>query len=171
MSTSPNEQSIKVLEKLVTERQDWLFRFAYMRIGKREDAEDIVQEVFMSLFQMIRIGKDIKELDRYMIRSVSNACHDYKRQQMKRAISIDKVQNIPVCETDGQIHEEFLRINRLLDDLPAEQSETVRLKCYDNLTFRQIAELHDIPEATVKSRYRYAIVHIQKRLRKGRNYE
>lgn len=171
MSASPNEQSIKVLEKLVTERQDWLFRFAYMRIGKREDAEDIVQEVFMSLFQMIRIGKDIKELDRYMIRSVSNACHDYKRQQMKRAVSIDKVQNIPVCETDGQIHEEFLRINRLLDDLPAEQSETVRLKCYDNLTFRQIAELQGISEATVKSRYRYAIVHIQKRLQKGRNDE
>ena len=40
------------------------------------------------------------------------------------------------------------------------------MKCYDNLTFREIAELEEIPEATVKSRYRYAIQHIQQQLRK-----
>ncbi|MBO5186500.1 MAG: hypothetical protein J6B91_05555 [Prevotella sp.] len=44
----------------------------------------------------------------------------------------------------------------MLDSLPAEQAETVRLKCYDNLTFRQIAELTEISEATVNSRCRYA---------------
>ena len=67
---------------------------------------------------------------------------------------------------DRQIHEEFVRISRMLEDLPEEQAETVRLKCYDGLTFRQIAELKEIPEPTVKSRYRYAILNIQKRLRK-----
>ena len=38
---------IKQLESLVDNRQDWLFRFAYIRIGQREDAEDIVQEVLL----------------------------------------------------------------------------------------------------------------------------
>jgi RNA polymerase sigma-70 factor (ECF subfamily) len=69
-------------------------------------------------------------------------------------------------ENDRQIHEEYIRINCLLDSLPLEQSEIVRLKCYDNLTFKQIAELQDIPEATAKSRYRYAILHIQQRIKK-----
>jgi RNA polymerase sigma-70 factor (ECF subfamily) len=41
----------------------------------------------------------------------------------------------------------------------------VRLKCYDDLTFKQIAELQDIPEATAKSRYRYAIMHLKQALR------
>ena len=36
-----NGQQIEEFERLVTERQDWLFRFAYMRIGRREDAEDV----------------------------------------------------------------------------------------------------------------------------------
>lgn len=40
-----NPKLIKQLESLVDNRQDWLFRFAYIRIGQREDAEDIVQEV------------------------------------------------------------------------------------------------------------------------------
>ena len=81
-------------------------------------------------------------------------------------VSLDKAGQIPVSEGDRQIHEEFVRINRLLDTLPTEQAEIVRLKCYDDLTFKQIAELQDIPEATAKSRYRYAIMHIQQEIKK-----
>lgn len=46
-----NPKLIKQLESLVDNRQDWLFRFAYIRIGQREDAEDIVQEVLLRSFQ------------------------------------------------------------------------------------------------------------------------
>ena len=46
--------------------------------------------------------------------------------------------------------------------IPSEQAEIVRLHCTDGLTFRQIAEVLDMPEATVKSRYRYAIDKIRK---------
>ena len=74
---------------------------------------------------------------------------------------------VAVSDYDKQIHEEFLRVNRLLDTLPREQSEIVRLNCYDDLTFKQIAELQDIPEATAKSRYRYAIMHVQQMMKKG----
>lgn len=44
------QRHIKQLEVLVAQRQDRLFRFAYMRIGRREDAEDLVQDVFVSAF-------------------------------------------------------------------------------------------------------------------------
>ena len=48
------EQMLAELERIVVERQDWLFRFAYMRIGIREDAEDVVQEVLLSVFRRPR---------------------------------------------------------------------------------------------------------------------
>jgi RNA polymerase sigma-70 factor (ECF subfamily) len=57
----------------------------------------------------------------------------------------------------------------MLDMLPQEQTEIVRLKCYDNLTFKQIADLQDIPEPTAKSRYRYAIQHLQQMMKKKRD--
>jgi RNA polymerase sigma-70 factor (ECF subfamily) len=103
----------------------------------------------------------------YVIRAVSNACTDYLRRKPLRMVNLNEAKEIPVSEGDRQIHEEFVRINKMLDSLPAEQAELVRLKCYDDLTFRQIAELQNIPEATVKSRYRYAIMHIQQMLKKG----
>ncbi len=162
------EQLLEELERIVVERQDWLFRFAYMRIGIREDAEDVVQEVLLGVFRRLREETQVESVERYIIRSVSNACKDYFRRRPILAVSLDKAEMIAVSESDIQIHDEYVRINRLLDSLSAEQSEIVRLKCYDDLTFRQIAELLEIPEPTAKSRYRYAITHLQQMLRAER---
>ena len=161
------EQILKELERIVAKRQDWLFRFAYMRIGIREDAEDVVQEVLLSVFRRLREKEQMDNVEQYVIRAISNACTDYFRRKSPKVVMLDKAKEVAVNESDRQIHEEFLRVNRLLDSLPTEQKEIVRLKCYDDLTFKQIAELQDIPEATAKSRYRYAIIHIQQMLKKG----
>ena len=161
------EQLLMDLERIVEERQDWLFRFAYMRIGIREDAEDVVQEALLSVFRRLREKTRMDNVGLYVIRAVSNACTDYLRRKPLRMVNLNEAKEIPVSEGDRQIHEEFVRINKMLDSLPAEQAELVRLKCYDDLTFRQIAELQNIPEATAKSRYRYAIMHIQQMLKKG----
>jgi RNA polymerase sigma-70 factor (ECF subfamily) len=161
------EQLLMELERIVEKRQDWLFRFAYMRIGIREDAEDVVQEALLNVFRRLREKTRMDNVGLYVIRAVSNACTDYLRRKPLRMVNLNEAKEIPVSEGDRQIHEEFVRINKMLDSLPAEQAELVRLKCYDDLTFRQIAELQNIPEATAKSRYRYAIMHIQQMLKKG----
>ena len=160
------EQILTELERIVVERQDWLFRFAYMRIGIREDAEDVVQDALLSVFRRLRERTQMVSVEQYVIRAVSNACTDYFRRKPMQVVTLDKAGQVSVGEADSQIHEEFVRISRLLDTLPEEQSEIVRLKCYDELTFKQIAELQGIPEATAKSRYRYAIMHIQQRIKK-----
>lgn len=160
------EQLLKELERIVEERQDWLFRFAYMRIGIREDAEDVVQEVLLNVFRRLREKTSMDNVEQYLIRAISNACTDYSRRKHLNIVPIGMAEQLTVDEGDRQIHEEFIRINRLLNSLTLEQSEIVRLKCYDNLTFKQIAELQDIPEATAKSRYRYAIQHLQQMMKK-----
>ena len=52
-----NPKLIKQLESLVDNRQDWLFRFAYIRIRQREDAVDIVQEVLLPAFVLGMVMK------------------------------------------------------------------------------------------------------------------
>ena len=160
------EKLLTTLERIVVERQDWLFRFAYMRIGIREDAEDVVQEALLNVFRRLREKTQMDSMEQYVIRAVSNACTDYLRRKPLNVVKLDKAELVAVSENDRQIHDEFVRINRMLDTLPPEQAEIVRLKCYDDLTFKQIAELQDIPEATAKSRYRYAIVHLQQMIKK-----
>ena len=157
---------LKELEKIIENEQDKLFRFAYMRVGNREDAEDIVQDVFLKLYASDENLKHIRDLEHYLMHSISNSCQDYHRRNKFDMVSIDEACQLAEENEDWQIHEEYLRINRLLATLSDEQAEIVRLKCYDGLKFREIAKILEIPEATAKSRYRYAIAHLQKDINK-----
>lgn len=152
------------LEHIVSSRQDWLFRFAYMRIGNRADAEDVVQNTFLKVFQSLDRLSSTDELEKYLMQSVSNACKDYFRRKQLHTVAVSEAETLLDHDDDSAIHEEYLRICRLLDSLPPEQSEVIRLKCYDGLTFKDIAFMEDIPEATAKSRYRYGITYIKNKL-------
>lgn len=154
---------IDLFKNIVSQYQDRLFRFAYIRIGIREVAEDIVQDVFIRFYRAMIDGKEIKSHEAYLHRSISNSCIDWQRKKKETIISIDEAEDIPE-EFEEDISDEFRRITRLLDGLPHNQAEAVRLKCYDNLTFKQIAELQDISEPTAKSRYRRAIWYIKEKL-------
>lgn len=163
---------IKLFESIVCLHQDKLFRFAFMRIGVREVAEDIMQEVFLRLFRLMNDGKEIQNPEHYLIRSMHNACTDYHRKRKVTDVDIEEISDLPAeQDSDRDITEEYLRIRRILRGLPPEQEEIIRLKCYDELKFTEIAELLDIPETTVKSRFRYAITRIRKTLNICHSYE
>lgn len=150
-------------EAVVDQYQDRLFRFAYMRVGDREDAEDLVQDVFVALYRNLYCGKRIDDIQHYLLRSIYNTCADYYRRKKMQTVNIDTAREM-AGDDDREIFEEYVRIKMLLDDLPYEQAEIIRLKCYDDLTFRQIALLYDISEATAKSRYKYGLQHLRKKM-------
>lgn len=53
--------------------------------------------------------------------------------------------------------EEYHRIEALLQKLPEEQAETIRLRVLDDLSFTDIATILNIPVSTTKSRFKYGI--------------
>ena len=160
---SKKTSDIDSFEEIVDLYQDRLFRFAFMRVGVREVAEDIVQDVLLRLYRTMSTGKDIQRYEQFLLRSISNACIDHVRRKKPPSLRLEEIDEIPDID-DQDIDDEFRRISILLDGLPFDQAETLRLKCYDGLTFSQIADLQNLPEATVKSRYRYAIQYIRKKL-------
>lgn len=164
MQKDKTQSRLKDLENLVMSQQDRLFALAYIRIGNRADAEDILQDVFLKLFRSEENLRHVNRLEHYLIRAVCNKCRDYQREKQYNLLPIDEAARVAIPEEDNDMHEEYLRISKLLEGLSEEQQEVVRLKCTDGLKFREIAKILDIPEATAKSRYRYAIEHIQNSL-------
>ena len=164
VSSGRTADRVKDLERIISLKQDWLFRFAYLRVGSREDAEDIVQDVLLRLYRSKEQLTNVERVEQYLVRAISNACIDYNRRRPPILMtSLEGAAQIAEdSEADKEIRDEYERINRLLQIIPAEQAEIVRLHCTDGLTFRQIAQVLEIPEATVKSRYRYAIDKIRK---------
>lgn len=53
--------------------------------------------------------------------------------------------------------EEFRLINLMLEHLPAEQNETIRLRLYAGLTFDEIGQITKVNASTAKARFRYGI--------------
>ncbi len=164
MQNDKTYSRVRELETIVGREQDRMFRFAYMRVGNRADAEDIVQDVFLKLFRSGENLSHVRNLQHYLFRSINNACRDFLRRKNYNMIPIENAGAMEVPEDDRQMHEEYRRIGRLLEKLSEEQAEVIRLKCSDGLKFREIAKLLDIPLATAKSRYRYAIEHIRQEL-------
>jgi RNA polymerase sigma-70 factor, ECF subfamily len=172
MEESHGRDRLNELEHVITEYQDQIFRFAFFRAGCFADAQDIVQDVFIKLYHDVGCLRKVSNLKGYLFRSVSNACTDYQRsRKRKRFEPLDRAV-IPLEMQEGAIAshllliEEYNRIEGLLDALPTEQAEVVRLKVLDNLSFVEIAQLFEIPVTTVKSRFKYGIDKLKAKIEK-----
>ena len=111
------QNSYQAKQKYRTENEkDMFFRFAYMRIGRREDAEDIVQDVFLKLFRSSESLRSVRNIKHYLTRSISNACKDFHGRQ----------QNI-------------LQLEKAEREMVADESENVTIEIEDNGCLQQFS--------------------------------
>jgi RNA polymerase sigma-70 factor (ECF subfamily) len=162
MEQTNSSNSFDELGTIITAFQDQLFRFAFFRTGSLADAQDIVQDVFVTFFKNQQHPSNIRNVKHYLFKSISNACTDYQRKKKTHFESIDKINDSKFLqEKDASHHllmiEEFQRIEKLLQNVPYQQAEIIRLRVLDNLSFVEIAQLLVQPVTTVKSRFKYGI--------------
>lgn len=148
------------LEQIVQEQLDSLYRFAYFRVGSRQQAEDIVQEVFLKLFSRPELLRGVENIHSYLLRALSNRCCDHLRR--RRPANADLEKAAAQCVEEEPEHREWERINDLLDRLPEEQAEVIRLRTTGEMSFDSIAAVVGCPTTTVKSRFRYGIEKLRK---------
>ncbi len=137
------------IDKVIVANLDGLTRFAYFRTGDRADAEDIVHEAVLRLLENSGRVNDAKC---YLFRIVYNLCQDKFRKKRVSTIPVETVE-LP-DETENRLdQEEIDRINRLLDGLPPNEAEIVRMNVIDELSFVEISHILNLPQSTAKSRF------------------
>lgn len=151
------ERADEEFERTVTLYQDMLFRFAYFRTGSTEDSEDIVQEVFLRMLDRHKDLSRIADMRSYLLRSIANTCCDYCKRRSKAPVPLNGSVSVPTDGNGEDWRDEYERIAKLLEEIPYEQAETMRMRCIDGLQFSEIADITGLPVATVKSRFRYGI--------------
>lgn len=157
-------QGAEAFERLVEAFQDRLVRFAFRRLGSLVDAEDVAQEVFTRAYADRKKRQAVMNVGAYLYRMAGNLCIDHlRRHEKKDAVALDeaRIVEIPSREPDGatlaSAAEEMQRIEELLGRIPERQAEAVRLCIFDELAPRQIAEILDCPERTIRSRLHYGL--------------
>lgn len=147
-----------IAQVMETEKKN-LFRYACCYLGDVEEAKDMLQDLFIGLCRTPGIVENTKNLKCYIFRSLFNNCKALMlRKRDVISLNIDSKEIAEIADSDPHnFEQEYFLINRLLNTIPQEQSEVIRLHIHGEKTFQEIAEIFDIPEASAKSRYRYGI--------------
>jgi RNA polymerase sigma-70 factor, ECF subfamily len=151
------------LEEFIITCQDRLVNHAFYRLGSRQDAEDVVQDVFVKMFSGRIQNGNINNPVAYAWRMVENACiSKFRTRNSENKVPLDEANTCEMVspgnkEAEIIIREEFFRINKLLGTLPEEQADVIRFRFTDGLTFIEIAGILGLPVTTVKSRFKYGL--------------
>jgi RNA polymerase sigma-70 factor (ECF subfamily) len=121
-----------------------IYRFVFFKINSVSDAQDITSDVFLKLWQCIKEGKEIKNLNAFTYMIARNAVIDFYRQKSRIDEPIDEGHfNIPDDQKDilrQQIMDsELSEVLKGLENLKDEYKEVIILKYLDELSPSEIA--------------------------------
>ena len=135
-----------------------LFAFLQAMLRCRQDAEDVLQMVFVKIVRKRRHLAGARRLDAYVYQIARNEASGFaRRRQRKRAVEPAGEPWLSVADGDNARMERAEQLETVLARLPQQQREVVVLKIYREKTFQEIAQLLDVSHNTVASRYRYAM--------------
>jgi len=166
---------------IVREYTSRLSGFIRKRVSRLEDAEDILQEVFIQLSEADRLMKPIDELTAWLFTVARNRITDLyrkKKPELYPEFATDENDEFAgldwnkLLEVDENTPEtEFVRslfweeLATILEDLPAEQREVFELTEFEGLSYKVISELTGESVNTLISRKRYAVLVLRERLK------
>jgi RNA polymerase sigma-70 factor, ECF subfamily len=157
----PRDRSGDELRELYRRYAGELFGFAASALDDREQAEEVVQDVFAQLWRHAGEYDQRRASVRTWLYAIArNRIVDAHRRaaaRPKRAEDDDSLDN--AAEIDAALDQAVLRwqITAALARLSPAHREVIRLAHYGGLTMREIAERTGIPLGTVKSRTSYAL--------------
>jgi len=136
-----------------------LYRTALAMLRLREDAEDVVQEVFMGVLQSRRRLVGVQDLTAYLFAALRRAAGRCAARRAQRNALPEALAGEFQASPAGQGRSDPCseRLERALLSLPPEQREVISLKIDGELTFAQIGQVIGASPNTAASRYRYAL--------------
>jgi RNA polymerase sigma-70 factor, ECF subfamily len=157
---------------LVREHQAMVFGLAYHFLRNRAQAEELAQDVFLTLHQNLSRVESARHLVFWLRRVTSNRCIDAVRSaQRRRELPIDElhVPSVAPCVTDPLLGE---LLRTLVAELAPDARIVVTLRFQEDLDMSEIAAITDMPVNTVKSHLRRSMDALRRRLKdKGHVYE
>ena len=138
-------------EQLVADHEALVLRTAWRLLGRREDAQDAAQEVFLRLYK--GIGKLAEEsiVEAWLYRVTVNVCQDLRRK--RGIVAPDTIERgcPSTIERDLEFDQQKAAVVALLVELPDKERAALVLRELEGLPTRRVAEILGSSEVTVRS--------------------
>ncbi len=141
-------------ETIVDRYQGRLLGFCRQMLGSTEDAEDVLQEVFVNAYKAMLADEREINLRPWLYRIARNRCLNHLRKPKADAQeSMDLVPEVEAASTAEKVHnrEEFRQILSDVNKLPETQRAALLLREMDSLSYEEIAAAMDTTVPSVKS--------------------
>jgi len=163
----------EALKEIFDRYQKKVYRIAYGVVRHREEALDIVQEVFVKLFRSIKNFKGRSHFYTYLYRMVMNTAIDHARKMGKQFVSsLDEEGSFEPSEEAGKWPERILlqkeleeKVKWAMGKLPAEQRAALVFREVEGLSYQEMADTMACSIGTVMSRLHYARKRMQELLK------
>lgn len=176
------EGNNRAFDVLLSRTQTGIFSYIVFIVRNREVADDIFQDTFLKAIQKLQMRKysPTGKFNAWMIRIAHNAIMDYyRRQKAKHLIDAEGDDLLIAQMSDKQIletsREDLLANAQVMDDvrnmidyLPEVQSEIVKMRYYQNLSFKEISEITGASINTCLGRMRYALINMRRLAKENR---
>lgn len=133
---------------------DQLHHFLVVRLGSCEAADDMLQNTFLRAVKSRRRFRTVENPVAYLFQIARNEAARQRRPTEKTLVA-DEL--FAFADRDRSVNDDAEVIAAALARLASEDRELIELKVYAGLTFREIADVVDRPQATVATRYRRAL--------------
>ena len=165
----------KAFDELLQRTQQKLFAYIMFVVRNEDLANDIFQETFVKVITKLQEGKytDSGKFTFWLTRIAHNAIMDWYRAQKGEHI-VDLADDNDLSKLHGECVQDTFResemvneqvrqdVKRLMEALPATQREVVFMRYYQQLSFKEIAELTGVSINTSLGRMRYALMNLRK---------
>jgi RNA polymerase sigma factor (sigma-70 family) len=159
-------------EALLRPHLDRLYRLAYRFTGARADAEDLVQELCVRLYPRLEELRALDHAAPWLARALHNLFVDQARRAGRSPLqAVDELPEVPsdAPGPDDQVALDLTldRIEAALARLPADQRAVLAWHDIEGYTLEELADSHELPLGTLKSRLHRARAALKRNLLGG----
>ena len=164
----------RAFDELLNRSRTKLFTYIMFVVHDHDIADDIFQDTFVKAITKLQNGlyTNSGKFMFWLTRIAHNCIMDwYRAQQASHIVEVNKdndIQNlkgatpIDICRETEIVNNQVLRdIKKMVDALPAPQREVVYMRYYQELSFKEIAELTGVSINTALGRMRYALINLR----------
>ncbi|OUV76040.1 MAG: RNA polymerase subunit sigma-24 [Flavobacteriales bacterium TMED123] len=172
------EGNHKSFEIIISKHKQKIYAFILSKIKNRDLAEDVFQDTFIKVINSLQKGKYNEEgkFLPWVMRIAHNLVIDHFRKSNKMRkiepkdefdifdIIYDESKNVEEDLVNGQIHAD---LRKLIECLPEDQKEVLKMRYYAGLSFKEISQGTGVSINTALGRMRYALINLRKLIDKN----
>lgn len=161
------ETKEKAFLMLVSKYKEKLYWHIRRMVDNHEDTDDVLQDVFVKLWQKLHQFKGNASLYTFIYRVATNEVYDFFKKKNRKA-------EWTLVTNEGDYEQELVspeyvdgdeiidKLNAALNTLPEKQKMVFNMRYYDEMSYGQIAEILDTSVGALKASYHHAVKKIEK---------